>query len=126
MKTPLIATMVMLSLSACGLEDALDEEIQAQDTAKCQKRGFTVGTGAMATCLQTLSNERQAEQARADANYRASEARKQASKQTNVSSVPVSTRPTSEIMGVDPDTANMSMCSDGALREDCSFAPLGY
>lgn len=44
----------------------------------------------------------------------------------DMSDVPVSTRPTAESMGVDPGTANMSMCSDGALREDCSFAPLGY
>lgn len=28
--------------------------------------------------------------------------------------------------GFDPATANMSMCSDGALREDCSYAPNGY
>ena len=28
--------------------------------------------------------------------------------------------------GYDPATANMTMCSDGALREDCSFAPNGY
>ncbi|MDN5787982.1 hypothetical protein [Pseudorhodobacter sp.] len=28
--------------------------------------------------------------------------------------------------GYDPDTANMSMCSDGALREDCRNAPAGY
>lgn len=28
--------------------------------------------------------------------------------------------------GFDPETANMSMCSDGALREDCRDAPLGY
>ena len=28
--------------------------------------------------------------------------------------------------GFDPATANMTMCSDGALREDCSDAPEGY
>lgn len=28
--------------------------------------------------------------------------------------------------GYDPSTANMSMCSDGAMREDCSDAPEGY
>ena len=28
--------------------------------------------------------------------------------------------------GYDPATANMSMCSDGVLREDCRTAPLGY
>ena len=28
--------------------------------------------------------------------------------------------------GFDPETANMSTCSDGAMREDCSFAPNGY
>lgn len=29
-------------------------------------------------------------------------------------------------IGADPGTADMSMCSDGAMREDCSFAPNGY
>jgi len=28
--------------------------------------------------------------------------------------------------GGDPGTANMTKCSDGKLREDCSYAPKGY
>ena len=28
--------------------------------------------------------------------------------------------------GFDPDTANLEMCSDGAMREDCRNAPKGY
>lgn len=44
----------------------------------------------------------------------------------DMSNVPPSTRPTAGSMGVDPETANMSMCSDGALREGCSDVPEGF
>ncbi|SMC45303.1 hypothetical protein [Primorskyibacter flagellatus] len=119
-----------LALSACDeineWEAEIDAEQQAADLKKCNSQGFVTGTNAMATCMATISNERQAAQARAEASYQASEARKKAKKKTDISRVPASTRPTAESMGVDPGTANMTRCSDGALREDCSFAPLDY
>lgn len=123
---PTAILALSLALTGCGIEDELDAQIQAQDMAKCNSRGFANGTEAMATCMATLSNEREAEWARSEARRKADEAKKKAQQRTDISSVPASTRPTAESAGVDPATANMSMCSDGALREDCADAPLGY
>ena len=44
-----------------------------------------------------------------------------------ISSVPPMTEPTANrIPGFNAEDANLTMCSDGGLREDCRDAPLGY
>lgn len=44
----------------------------------------------------------------------------------DMSDVPASNMPTIEQMGVDPGTANLEMCSDGAMRENCADAPMEF
>lgn len=131
MKVRFIVAVVSVALSACGLEETLDAQIEAQDMEKCNKRGFANGTDAMATCMAGLANERQSEWARAEASARAEEAarEKKSNKKTSNSRAPASRNSEGTYRGqtgFDPATANMSMCSDGALREDCSNAPMGY
>ncbi|MDN5787983.1 hypothetical protein [Pseudorhodobacter sp.] len=101
------------------MEAKADAKQQAKDMARCNSQGFANGTGAMATCLASISAQRQAEYDRAAAQNQRREAAERAKNQPN--------RPTAEsIPGFDPGTANLEMCSDGAMREDCANAPNGY
>lgn len=84
MKMQLIAAIVTLSLSGCAeigqWEEEMDAEQEAADIEKCEKRGFSRGSSAMATCLQTLSNEREAELDRSEREYEREEAERNAKK----------------------------------------------
>lgn len=128
----MMALVGALCLSGCGdLDEWMAEaeaEQQAADMAKCTSQGFATGTNAMATCLGTIEAKRQAESDRfaaqqaADAKAKAHKNNKKKKNHHSKSSEGTYRGAT----GYDPATANMTMCSDGKLREDCSFAPLGY
>ncbi|HRK69178.1 MAG TPA: hypothetical protein PKY73_16605 [Hyphomonas sp.] len=116
----------ILTLGACaGFDDSSDT--LARDRAHCEAQGFATGTNAMAQCMNTLSNQRIAEQRHYDESYKEMDRREYEEKnkkhhhknKDDGSSYRRST-------GFDPGTANMEMCSDGKLREDCRNAPLGY
>lgn len=84
MKMQLFAAAVVVSLSGCAeigqWEEEMDAEQEAADIAKCERRGFSRGSSAMATCLQTLSNEREAELDRHEREYELEEAERKAKK----------------------------------------------
>ena len=149
--TTVTTCLAVLALGACTDFDD-DFDTLAADRMHCEAEGFAPGTDAMARCMNTASNARIAKEQREADSYNASLAREQAreaaakkqhnnqhgsghgnqhssshgsghghkgNKHTNEPTYRQST-------GFDPETANMSMCSDGKLREDCSYAPLGY
>lgn len=124
MKLPLVIALALMPLAACQEIDEFiaeaDAEQQAADVSRCNKQGFANGTNAMATCLSTVSRERQAESDRYAADRR-SEDKKRKKKESYDDEGTYRGQ-----TGFDPATANMSMCSDGALREDCRNAPNGY
>ncbi len=128
---PMFAVIAALALPACTelgrLEADQDARQQAADLSRCRGQGFVTGTSAMATCLASVAATRESERDRQDRQLAADDAyARQRDAERSVAGVPPSDRPTALGAGVDPETANMSLCSDGALREDCADAPLGY
>ena len=133
-----IMTMALGAAMAAGLLAGCvpDAQMQAQqleaDRSQCAGLGFPSGSTAMANCMNTASNrraEREAREAADDRRWSEEYDRKEAAKKQAraIAAVPPMTEPTiTRIPGGDPATANMSMCSDGGLREDCADAPNGY
>ena len=84
MKIQLAVASAILLLSACAELDKLEAEADAKqqgaDMARCNSQGFATGTEAMATCLATVSAQRQAELNRAAAQSRQLDAEEKAKK----------------------------------------------
>lgn len=126
--------VIVIALSACaGLDDY---DPLSEDRARCGAQGFADGSSAMARCMDTASNERIARERREMEEFEgmmALEAKREAEKkaekkkkQHHDAAAQNSEGTFRGATGADPALANLSMCSDGKLREDCSFAPLGY
>lgn len=126
----------MMVLTGCLSDEEMEAQARLGDRNQCSALGFSIGSTAMANCMNTAATKRQtiqAEERAQDREWSKEYDRKEAEKNANrdqaaaIASVPPMTTPTIErIPGASGEDANMSMCSDGALREDCADAPNGY
>jgi hypothetical protein len=136
MKFKILLTIMILSLAACGDVEEMLEEAQAEqdaaDLARCERQGFVDGTTPMARCLSQISAERDAETRREIAQENADEAaRKQREAQNRTAAASAAASAGTEgtfrgATGADPGAANLVLCSDGKLYEDCANSPAGF